>query len=199
MRAFCISLPETPARREIARAHFVERGARVEFFDGVHALNFGLTTTHTYDVDHPGTGYRITSKHVGCWLSHYILWQALTLADGDKFLIFEDDVALPEDWHIRMLAALDDTPENADMLYLGSCCCDGKPKEQISNTVWDVKWPLCTHAYVVWKKALPRLLATQRKCWAPIDLALYFNSLPHLKVYTVLPRIADQRDMNLPL
>lgn len=57
--------------------------------------------------------------------------------------------------------------------------------------------PTCTHAYIVYKKALEKLLMTQRDIWAPIDLALIFRSFPHLNVYTVLPRICGQRGQDI--
>ncbi len=57
--------------------------------------------------------------------------------------------------------------------------------------------PTCTHAYIVYRKALEKLLLTQRDIWAPIDLALIFRSFPHLNVYTVLPRICGQRGQEI--
>jgi hypothetical protein len=48
------------------------------------------------------------------------------------------------------------------------------------------------------RRAMPTLLATQRKFYAPADISLAFHSFPLLKVYTVLPRVADQFDNNLP-
>ncbi len=193
MKAFCITLPESPERKAQAIDHFKGRIEGVQFINGIHALTFGLITTHPYDVDQPNWGNRINSKQVGCFLSHYMLWMALSLLPDEKFLILEDDVDLPSDWQERTQQALYHTPNDADMLYLGSCCTEGRPKTNVSENIWKVEYPLCTHAYIVWAKAIPRLLETQRKCFAPVDLALYFNSLPHLKVYTVLPRIAAQR------
>ena len=198
-RTFCITLPESPHRKEKARAHFQQRGLHdVQFFDGLHAEKAGLSTVHTYEVDHPGSGFRMGYKPTGIWLSHVMLWSALTLVHEDHFLILEDDAQFPENWHTRFVSALNDAPKEFDMLYVGSCCCKGCPQTQIKNEVWEVKYPQCTHAYVVAKKALPIMLATNRKAYAPIDIALIRHTHAQLKVFTVLPRIISQFDTEIP-
>jgi GR25 family glycosyltransferase involved in LPS biosynthesis len=194
LRTFCICLPEYPERKEKAKKHFNERGLAVEFFDGIHAEKAGLRTIHNYDVDHPGTNFNIGHKITGIALSHIMLWSALNLLWDEHYLILEDDCQFPPDWHSRLSAALKDVPQDFDMLYPGSCCCEGKPKTHIAGEVYDVKYPMCTHAFIVAKKALPVLLSTQRKIYGPIDCMLVFHTLPKLKVYTVLPRIFDQFD-----
>lgn len=196
LRTFCITLPEYPDRRDTAKKHFNERGVQAQFFDGIHAEKFGVNTTLPYENDHPGSGFSMGFKPTGIWLSHWCLWSALNLSWDSHFLILEDDCRFPEDWHVRFSNALRDTPDGWDMLYIGSCCCGDKPKEQIKNEVWSVRWPFCTHAYCVAKKALPTLLQTQREArvYAPIDCSLIFHTFEKLKVYTVLPRICDQWD-----
>jgi len=202
MRTFCITLPENPERTDGARKHFADMGVPdVEFVAGICAKTFGLFTTHPYLQDDPKRGGSIIpQRQVGCMLSHYMLWSALALQPDDRddsFLVLEDDAEFPVDWEARTVEALNDAPKDADMLYLGSCCTADKPKAQVKGDVWEVKWPLATHAYVVWKKALPVLLATQRDVYAPVDLSLYFKTLPLLRVYTVLPRIVSQRGTEL--
>jgi GR25 family glycosyltransferase involved in LPS biosynthesis len=197
-RTFCITLPETPDRTEKARTHFDSVGLVVEFFNGIHAEKFGLKTIFPYEVDHPGSGFNIGFKPVGIWLSHFMLWSALSLQSESHFLVLEIDAKFPSDWRGRVEKALQDTPPDFDMLYIGSCCCEGRPQRRVKNDVWDVRYPLCTHAYIVAKKALYTILMTQRKCYAPIDIGLAFHTLPQLKVMTVLPRIIEQFDTIIP-
>ena len=193
-RTFCITLPENPERHERAKKHFEERGVTVQFFEGIHAEKFGLHTIFTYEVDHPGTNYKIGFKSVGNFLSQYMLWAALNLLPDEHFMILEIDAEFPPDWQERLWSALQQTPPDFDMLFIGSCCTANAPKELISGPVWEVKYPACTHAFVVAKKALPILLRTQRKVYGAVDAMLIFHSLPLLKVYTVLPAIVGQRD-----
>lgn len=199
MRVFCINLPESSERTEKAKAHFKERMVYdVTFFPGIHAERFGLLTSHCYEVDNPGSGYKIGHKQIGIALSHYMLWNALTLLADEHFLVIEDDAQFPENWHTRLTQAMSDVPRDFDALYIGSCCTCDKSKYPIKGEVFEVKYPFCTHAIIWAKKALPVLLETQRKIWAPIDLALVFQTLPKLKVYTVLPAIVGQFDTVFP-
>jgi GR25 family glycosyltransferase involved in LPS biosynthesis len=199
MRTFCLSLPETPERREAAKHHFLERGVEAEFIDGIHAENFGLLTWRTYDVDHPGTGFRIPAKHVGLCLSHYVAWSICAHLPDEWFMILEDDADFAPDWKPRLEQAVREAPPDTDILLIGSCNCMDKPRIQIagSETLWRVQWPQCTQAMVIHRKAIPTLIQTQRKIYAPIDLALIFHSYPHLNVYTVLPRIVGQRGQEI--
>ena len=89
--------------------------------------------------------------------------------------------------------ALNHTPEDVDLLFVGNCNCADKPQEQVSGPVFDVRYPFCNHAYIVWKKALQTLLSTQRTLSANMDLDLYFNTYPKLRVYSVLPSVIAQR------
>jgi len=195
---YCITLPEQPERKQRAIVHFREVGLEPRFVDGIHAERFGLKTVFPYELDNPGSNYNMGFGRVGCWLSHYTLWAALNLMWDDIFLVVEDDAKFPPDWHPRTMNALRDAPADFDMLFIGSCCCEGKPKTSVTGEVFAVEWPLCTHAYIVARKALPVILATQRKCYAPIDISLALHTMPKLKVYTVLPRIVEQFDTIIP-
>lgn len=197
MRTFCISLPETVERRAKAKSHFDNIGLDVEFIYGINAETAGLVTTHPYEVDNPGSGYIMLPKHVGLCLSHYMIWQICLSMKEDRYLILEDDALFYDDWFPRLEKALVDTPADADILMIGHCNATNKPKTHIKGEIYDLRYPQCTQAYVVYQKALIPLLEQQRDIWAHIDLTLIFKSFPYLNVYTVLPRIVDQRDMDL--
>lgn len=197
MKTLCISLLETPERTEKAQAHFAERGLVCQFFNGINAEVAGLRTLFPYEVDAPGSGFNIGPKPTGIWLSHYMVWSALTLLSERHTMILEVDAKFEANWRERLEQALKDVPPDFDMLYVGSCCCAKAPKTHIHGEVFEVKYPQCLQAYIVARKALPILLSTQRKLYAPIDISLNFHSHPHLKVYTVLPRIAEQFDTEI--
>jgi len=194
MRAFALTLSETPERTAKAKAHFDEHGVKAQFINGIHAEKFGLLTTHAYEVDHPGSGYRIPPKHVGMCLSHYIAWTVCSFFSDESFLILEDDAQFAPDWKSRYHAAMAHLPQDWDLFYIGSCNCELSQKDHIGGEVFKVVNPMCTHAILIRNKAIPVLLETQRKIWAPIDLSLIFRSLPKLKTYCLLPRIVSQFD-----
>lgn len=198
--AHCITLAETPERTERLVGHLSGDGVKFEIHEGVNAAEFGLTTINKYEVDHPGSGYVMTQKHVGLHLSHVLAWRHFSTLPQDSFLVLEDDALFLPGWQDGFDLAMESVPDDWDMLFIGSCNCEHTPKELVSGNVWRVDkrhGPQCTHAYIVRAKALPILLKTQKKSWAPIDLALIFNSFPHLNIYTVLPRIVRQHRQEL--
>ena len=198
-RTFVIGLPEKQARLDRAMAHVRERGIEgATAFWGINAELCGLSTTNPYLVDNPHENFHIGTKLTGIYLGHYALWLACNVLPDSHFLLLEDDVILHENFKARMDQAIADTPPDFDFLFLGSCCCKTRPTTHVKGEVFDVRWPLCNHAMLVAKKCLPYVLATQRRCYAPVDCGLFFNSFPALKVYTLLPRAADQHDTVFP-
>jgi len=197
MKSLMISLPESTGRRDETLKHMASLGLPMpHVMDGVNGPMSGLRTTIPYEIDNPGSGYLMGPKTVGLALSHHIAWQIVS-AWGEPTMILEDDALFCEDWKERMEMALEDTPKDADILMVGSCNTFDKPRLQIKGEVFHVAWPQCTHGYIVWPKAVPMLVATQRKIWAPIDLALVLDSFPRMRVYTVLPRIISQRGTDI--
>lgn len=197
---------DTPRWKDTV-THLNERGVEHKPFTGINGARWGLATLLTYNEDNPGTGYRIGSKTIGMSLSHYMLWKVFSYlpspATGigasplDSWMVCEDDVRFVPDWKPKLEAALSSVPNDWDMLYVGSCNAQEKVRGDFGNGVHLVDGPQCSHCYMVRRKALPVLLETQQLAWAGIDLQLIFKSHPFLKVYTILPRIADQHETNL--
>ena len=199
VRAICICLPEYPEKIEKAEVHFTEHGlADVEFFWGINAPVAGLATWHPYEIDHPGSGFRMGAKPTGCWLSHYMLWNAMTRMTDDAYLVLEDDAQLHEGFIEAFAQAMRDVPSDWQILHLGHCCMLGRPARHVAGAVYEAKDQMCTHAYVLRRTAVPFLLKTLRKCWAPIDIQLAREVFPYLRTYAVIPRIVSQFNTIIP-
>ncbi len=198
IRPFVVVLQEMPEKEAFIQSHFKSVGIEAEPFNGISAAVSGLVTEHTYEIDNPGSGWKIGAKPVATWLSFYMLWSAMNLLPESHFWQLEWDCQFPADWRPRVEAALRDTPPDFDLLYIGSCCAQDRVKRHIKGNVYEVHYPQCGHCVIIAKKALPVLLRTQRKVYAPLDISLTFHSLPLLKVYTVLPRIANQFGTIIP-
>lgn len=194
MRTICISLPEKPERTERAKKHFAERGVNAEFFIGINGEKMGIITDHPYMRDRKPDDEKFFVGHhcVGIFLSHYTLWNAISLMNDEHVFILEDDAKFDEGWKEKFDKAIDDAPKDFDILFIGSCCAKDLPKRRISGNIYDVKYPMCFHAYVVAKKAVNHLLLTNRDCYAPVDVSVTLHSFSQLKVYTLLPRIVNQ-------
>ncbi len=55
-KIFCLTLKDTPKRREYAEQHFKQHGLEVEFFNGINGKKFGLKTIIPYKDDNPDSG-----------------------------------------------------------------------------------------------------------------------------------------------
>ncbi len=207
MKTFIICCPEFPERNEAAKRHLNSRGIEPESIWGIHGETFGLLPSRPYNEDRPGCGFLNPISQVGLMLSHYMVWQVCQYWPGDHdersdcfedwYLILEDDAHFPMDWKERLDVAMTDIPSDWDIFLIGSSNTHDKPKKQICGDVWEVKYPFCTHAYMVRRKALQTLLANCRDATLKIDISLIKNAYPLLKVYTMLPRLVEQRGTEL--
>jgi hypothetical protein len=195
-------LPEFPDRIARAKLHFDAAGLpEVEFFEGLYAQEAGLLTSHLYEVDNPGTNFRMGPKPVGIWLGHWALWSHLVhaYAPDERVMILEDDALFQPDWKEKFEDALEhDVPADYDILYPGHCCCVSAANIHISGTVFKTTGAQCNHCYVIRVGMLPLALRTLRKVWAPIDIQMTFELLAKIKAYAIIPRIVDQFDTEFP-
>jgi hypothetical protein len=127
-----------------------------------------------------------------------MMWKAMSYMPEDEFWCLEDDAEFIPQWPEVYRRAVPFLPPDYDLLFIGSCCCQYAPKTEIGGGLWDVKYPMCGHAIQIRKKALPKLLEAHQHIWAPLDIAMAYDSMPHLKVYTILPRMVSQRNTTIP-
>lgn len=176
--------------------HLNSLGIQWERFNGMDNQLCRLQPLDTFDLDR--VGEKIGAKHVAASLSHYLLWKTMSYQSDDSFWVLEYDVRMETGWESMYELAMSSMPDDWDIIFLGSCCCKGRPTTQIANNVFEVKYPLCGHAMMYRKKALPILLQEHQKICMPLDVALYYQSFPKLKVYTILPPIVTQHGGFLP-
>lgn len=193
MKTICLCLPEYPEKIEAAKNHFESVGlGDVEFFSGIHAEIAGLATWHCYERDNPGSGFKIGTKCTGIWLSHYMLWSALSRDNEEHIMVLETDAKFLPGWKEKLDAALKIVPTNYDMLYPGHCCVAGHPKTHLGGAVWETKNIQCSHCYIVRRWALQVMIRTMRKIWAPVDIQMQLECFPYLRTYAIIPRIVEQ-------
>jgi GR25 family glycosyltransferase involved in LPS biosynthesis len=149
----------------------------------------------------------------GCALSHLGLWSKLAAENPDieNYLIMEDDVKLRPDWEAAWKEALEDVPEDYDIIYLGGVLPPNRQmfetacKERVNdsfcrikeNTVWGQTAPnryfhFCAYAYILSKRGAQRimqLLETNDGFWTSADHVLC-NPVTVLKSYVFDPMIA---------
>jgi len=199
--SFLITVPGFESRRDATIAHLDECGFnRSNFFHqfvGLNGETAGLSCTNTHTLP-DGTIYTLCPKHASLCLNHWFLWQRMLSESGgsDDFSIaLEDDVRFADNWYSKYTKALEDVPEDWDILFLGSCHARSYPVSHIVGDIWKVEKPNCTHAYCIRHKALPVLIEKCHRIYTKIDWAIIEQAIPHLSVYAVLPRLAHQHGM----
>ncbi len=199
-----MELPKTwvlTVDREIQRfnetaAHLDSLGVKWERFDGMDNSICRLNPVETFDIDRAGE--RIGPKHVAACLSHYLILKTMQYQPDDSWITLEYDARLPEDYQARFDHIIKDLPDDWQVVFLGSCCCAGRETKHIKGDIYEVHWPLCGHAQMIRKSALPVLLKDCQKIWAPLDIALFYGALTKLRTYTVIPPLVTQDGTPLP-
>ncbi len=203
MKTFVITCPEFHEKNAEMIKHLDARGFQFETVEGIHGETFGLLPSRPYNEDHPGQGHLTPISQVGLTLSHYMVWnicyhQPLRGDDNkEEFLILEDDAKFAADWSERLDTAMTDLPDDWDIFLIGNSNTHDKEKKHVCGDVWEVKYPFCTHAYMVRRKALRCLLTHCRDATMKIDLLMIKKAYPLLRVYTMLPRLVEQRGTDL--
>ncbi len=172
--------------------HLDEQGIKWERFNGVDNTICKLLPVETFDMDRAGD--KIGPKHIAATLTHWAAWKVMSYQPDDSFWVLEYDVRMAEGWREQYDSAMSVLPDDWDLVYLGSCCCKGRNTALIGNNLYEVEWPLCGHAIQVRKKALPTLLKEHQKINMPLDIAMFWNSLRKLRVYTILPALCYQHN-----
>lgn len=195
---------------EAARCYFAQSGVEdIHWLNGCHAVKWGIKGTKPFLLDgRPEENFYIGDGNVGNFISQYIAYCVMQAMDHSHFMYLEGDCEFHPGWREKLAVALEDIPSDFDVLYVGSCCCDGKRPTLVnarSNLYkFDGKggryhnYPLCTHCYIIAKKAVPVMIETQRDASNPTDISIAHFALPRLQVYAILPRLASQFNTVIP-
>ena len=156
---------------------------------------------------------RVTSKTcnyicspgmIGCWLSHYTLWQYIARNNLDNVLILEDDAVPAADFDKKLAKILPQIPTDYDLVYLGcfgSCDTVGNKDLYVrKRKVVDLfipTMPLGLHGYMLSNKGARKLVQYEelKKVRYHIDFALFYyiyNNDKDFDVYAVKDSIITQ-------
>ncbi len=198
---YLIDEPKWIQRKQDAEVYFASQGITdIMWVLGIHAEKAGIEASRPYLRDVPDGNWRIPPRTVGCNISAYINFSVmLHNPNVDYWLFLECDSRFFENWEEILEGALEDAPSDFDYIIAGSCCCAGRETTHIKGLVYEVKYPLCGHVSIIAKKAIPAYLETHRDFCSPGDVINFDVMFPKLKVYTILPRLAEQVDTELPL
>lgn len=206
IKSISLWLPDAPewiAQKEAAEKYWAEQGIEnIYWVAGIHAHKWGIQGTHTYLLDgRPEEQFKIGDKKVGGFLSQYLIYNVMNALPDSHFMFMETDCKFIDGWKEKLNEELKNVPADFDFLFVGSCCAMDKEPVHVKGDVYEfpyrgeAKWtmyPQCGHCYIIAKKAVPHLIATQRDAGNPADVSLIRFAFPKMKVYAILPRLAHQ-------
>lgn len=202
--------PEFVKAWEDCKQHLSEKGIDdCISFPGIYGKGFGIVGTHTYELDNPNGGHMIGQKYTAGFLSQYVFYNIANVLPNTHVMFMEPDNRFNDNWREELEKALEIIDPEFDFLFCGSCCAIDKnpiPVKAGGNLFkypktsgYPARYPLGGNCYIVAKKAIPHILATQRDAYAPADINLALHSFPQMDVYAILPRISEQFNNPLPL
>ena len=201
---YILGCDETPERKAASLAHFHARGVDPVWWRGFHGKTWGLDTTREYE-----PGRRISPGHVGLDLGVWALWQHLLLSHGNhpdhRFLVFEDDAVLPDNWDAHLAGVerdLDRSFPQWELVFLGLAETEPHVWNKVTERVGGPDSRLCrltdpfgTHAIMLRRSALLVLLDNMRHAERNLDQQLWKYVLRPGLVHwcAVLPSLVEQR------
>jgi glycosyl transferase, family 25 len=151
---------------------------------------------------------------IGCWLSHYLLWEHIVKNKLDRVLVLEDDAYPVKDFENKLIQGLSCIPPNYDLIFLGcggSCllpsilfgsCSNETICQFDSFKIIKPGHPLGTHAYIISYQGAKKLfnVLKDQKITGHIDkfLSRHIYSQENFKIYAFSPTIINAySDANL--
>ncbi|XP_041370447.1 procollagen galactosyltransferase 1-A-like isoform X2 [Gigantopelta aegis] len=189
---YMINLLRRPERRFRMKHNLYELGIDAKIIDAVDGQELNDTYLDSLNVDmlpgysDPYNGRALTMGEIGCFLSHYFLWQEMISKNLKRVLFFEDDVRFePQFRHKlqKMLHEADTYIPQWELIYLGRKRLRPSEEAMIQGTN-----TLCWPHYSYWTLSYLLTLDGARKLIAqnplvkmlPVDeyLPIMFNKHP---------------------
>ncbi|XP_007102452.2 inactive glycosyltransferase 25 family member 3 isoform X3 [Physeter macrocephalus] len=190
---FVISLARRPDRRERMLSSLWEMeisGRLVDAVDG-RVLNSSVMKSLGVDLlpgyQDPYSGRTLTKGEVGCFLSHYSIWEEVVARGLAQVVVFEDDVRFESNFKMRLERLMEEVEAEKlpwDLIYLGrkqvnpeeEAAVEGLPHLVVAGYSY---WTL---AYVLSLAGARKLLASQPlRRMLPVDefLPIMFDQHPN--------------------
>jgi glycosyl transferase family 25 len=176
------------------RARFTRDAAGAEvkwrFFDACTRLTPSLR--YAAEDATVAFGRRLSPGELGCYASHFSLWEELLASDRDQMIVLEDDTLV--DWRfLRTLIDIDFDAQGIHFLKLfARLSCPSKLIRweyiEPSRALIQFRgYALGTQAYVITRKGAAALVEHCRRVRRPIDLEMERSWVHGLPTFAVFP------------
>lgn len=168
---YCITLESTPERTAHAKGQFEREGVEVTWVWGIDACKMGIKPALPMHDNPDKSLYYISPGACGLVISHYIAFRFAEKDDSEMFVVFEDDVVLPEGFLGKLDQLILDWPKDSLGIWLEHCCVDPSRAQKASGEL-SYALPMCTAAVMYKKEALPHLFKAIQPAHAPVDILI---------------------------
>jgi glycosyl transferase, family 25 len=204
-RVYVINLEHRKDRWNKINYLFKNTGLKLERWNAIYGqdLTDGQMKEKTTSLSY----YFCSASLIGCWLSHYSLWEHIVKNKLTNVLILEDDAYPQKNFNQNFCTFWNSSvPQNYDLLYLGcagSCDHDSPIKKKIIQDSGKMKlitptFPLLLHAYMLSYSGAQKLIQSHflKKVIYHIDLTLALLMFRNktFKVYAVTPALIRQEE-----
>jgi glycosyl transferase family 25 len=174
---FVISLQRSLDRRRVMEQRFGEIGLQFEFSDAVDGAGIDLVEVSNYDRDacRRRYGYDLSPSELGCYLSHYGMFQRIVKEHLPAAVIMEDDVELNGDVP-GVIDAISKLSPDWDLIRL----CGMRNRKARARIAFYKNYGLArlingasgAHAYALSRRGAQKLIAYCSRIVWPIDTAI---------------------------
>lgn len=191
INTWAVTLKSTPKREEYVKLHLSSHNIKHNIFYGLDTIKCGVTADIIQKQKYTILDTWVTVGAVGCYISHYMLWQNIMDSDADTFFIVEDDVSLMDNFTDVFTEYFQNVPSDWDIIYVGHESIHLVNPKVINNKVSQCI-PACTYAYVIKKKTIPMLLELA-PIDMPVDTLIRLKLGDRIKSYAFTPKLATQK------
>lgn len=167
---YVVNLPGSTDRRASMDAQAAALGLSLTFFEAVNGRVRHPLFDHVNATKRQACkGRPFRPGEIGCWASHYLLWQRC-VESGRPMIVLEDDVTLAPAL-LDVLGALPLLPEDVGYFRLHAADRPSMPWLRFGDCVLHRYWrsPQCTFGYYLAPAAAARFLRHADEWVVPVD------------------------------
>ncbi len=198
---FVINLPDSAERRDRLSQRFKALGVVFHLFPAVNGKSLDLTALANYPLEKRLRHYGkpLSPGEIGCYLSHYQLWQKLLVGPHEQMVIVEDDIEIPDDFP-EILQSLQTVSVPWEMIRLFGT--RPRPATRIQDLygayhlarLKNVPSGAC--AYVLNRRGAEKLVAAGKEILIPVDTLMDRYWEHGLQIYAVQPYPISHRNLH---
>lgn len=170
LQLYVVNLPGSVERRASMEQQAAQLGLQLTFFAAVDGRVPNPLFAHVnVDRRQACKGRPFRPGEIGCWASHYLLWQRC-VDSGQPMIVLEDDIVL-EPPLLEMLRALPQLPADIGYFRLHAADRPSRPWRGFGGFVLHRYWrsPMCTFGYYLAPEAAARFLRHADEWVIPVD------------------------------